>query len=104
MNQEERYIKDDDSKEKKAKEQIKLRIKFEDYRGSVFANITTLRSQIRFKSDPHIVYTEKVNKIAISSNDNKRLQTYDKVTTYPYGTNAFKVCESEVIAMKNINK
>ena len=30
-------------------------------------------------------------KIALSSNDDKRLQTFDKITTYPYGTNAFKV-------------
>ena len=31
------------------------------------------------------MYTEEVNKIALSSNDDKRIQTYDKVTTYPYG-------------------
>ena len=42
------------------------------------------------------MYTEEVNKIAVSSNDDKRLQTFDGVTTYPYGTNAFKVCESEM--------
>ena len=41
------------------------------------------------------MYTEEVNKIARSSNDDKRLQTFDKITTCPYGTNAFKVCESE---------
>ena len=41
------------------------------------------------------MYTEEVNKIALSSNDNKRLQTLDRVTTYPYGTNAFKVREIE---------
>ena len=83
---------------------IKRRIKFKDYKDSVIENKTILRSQLRFKSDLHIVYTEEVNKIAISSNDDKRLQTYDKVTTYPYGTNAFKVCESEMIAVKNIHK
>ena len=32
------------------------------------------------------MYTEEVNKIALSSDDNKRLQKYDRVTTYPYGT------------------
>ena len=32
------------------------------------------------------MYTEEVNKIALSSNDDKRLQTSDKITTYPYGT------------------
>ena len=33
------------------------------------------------------MYTEKVNKIALSSDDERRLQTFDWVTTYPYGTN-----------------
>ena len=69
---------------------------------SLFKNKTMLRSQLKFKSDLHIVYTEEVNKIAISSNDDKRLQTYDKITTYPYGTNAFKVCESEMMIVKNV--
>ena len=45
------------------------------------------------------MYTEEVNKTAVSSNDDKRLQTHDKVTTYPYGTNAYKVCETEMIAL-----
>ena len=29
-----------------------------------------------------------------------RNQTFDRVTTYPYGTNAFKVCESEILEVK----
>ena len=61
-----------------------------------------MRSQQRFKSDYHEVYTEEVNKIALSSNDDKRLQTFDRVTTYPYGTNAFKVCESEMVMVKDL--
>ena len=44
------------------------------------------------------MYTEEVNKIALSSNDDKRLQTFDRVRTYPHGTNAFKVCESEMLS------
>ena len=36
----------------------------------------------------------------MSSNDNKRIQTVDKVTTYPYDTNVFKVCENEMV-LKN---
>ena len=74
------------------------------YKESIFENKTTLRSQLRFKSDLHVVYTEEINKIAISSNDDKRLQAFDKVTTYPYGTNAYKVCDSEMMALKNMNK
>ena len=46
------------------------------------------------------MYTEEVNKIALNSKDDKRLQTCDGITTYPYGTNAFKVCESEVMVKK----
>ena len=48
------------------------------------------------------MYTEEVNKIALSSNDDKRLQTFDRITTYPYGTNAFKVCESEMLTVKDL--
>ena len=71
---------------------------FENYKDSLFKDKIILKSQQRFKSDHHKVYTEEVNKIALSSNDDKRLQTFDKVTTYPYGTNAFKVCESEMLS------
>ena len=61
------------------------------------------RSQQRFRSYHHKVYTEEVNKIALSSNDDKRIQTFDKVTTYPYGTNVFKVCENEILLKKKGN-
>ena len=44
-----------------------------------------LKLQQRFKSDCHNVYTEQINKIMSSSNDDKRLQTFDKITKYPYG-------------------
>ena len=71
---------------------------FENYKDSLFDNKTILQSQLRFKSNYHDVHTEGVNKIALSSNDDKRLQTFDRVTTYPYGTNAFKACESEILS------
>ena len=46
--------------------------------------------------------TEEVNKIALKNKDDKRLQTFNRITTYPIGTNAFKVCESEMkIVLKN---
>ena len=43
------------------------------------------------------MYTEEVNKIALSSNDDKRIQTFDRVSIYPYSTNVFKVCENEML-------
>ena len=67
---------------------------------SLFNDKVIIRSQQRFRSDHHRVYTEEVNKIALSSNDYKRMQTFDKVTTFPYRTNAFKVCESEILSKK----
>ena len=57
---------------------------------------------IQIKSDHHKVYTEEVNKIVLSSDDDKRLQKFSRVTTYPYGTNVFKVCESEMLAVKDL--
>ena len=48
------------------------------------------------------MYTEEVNKIALSSNDDKRLQTFGVIETYPYGTNAFKVCESEMMVVRDL--
>ena len=51
-----------------------------------------LKSQQIFKSEAHNVYTEEINKIPLSTNDNKTLQTVDRITIY-----AFKVCESEML-------
>ena len=56
------------------------------YNECLFNKKAVYRSQERFKSYYHDVYTEEVNKIALSSNDDKRLQTSDRITTYPYGT------------------
>ena len=48
-----------------------------------FNNKTVDRSQEIFKSYYHDVYTEEVNKMALNSNDDKRLKTSDRITTYP---------------------
>ena len=76
---------------------IKRELTFKNYKDSLLINEIVTKSQHRFRSDHHKVYTEEVNKIALSSNDDKRIQTFDRITTYPYGTNAFKVCESEML-------
>ena len=93
------YLMDDDNEKKKAnrikKCVIKRRLMFENYKDSLFNNKTILKSQLRFKSNHHDVYTEEVNKIA---DDDNRLQAFDRVTTYPYGTNALKACESEMLS------
>ena len=68
----------------------------------MFDNKIILKSQQRFRCDHHEVYTEEVNEIALSSNNDKRLQTYDRITTYPYGMNAFNVCESQMLLSEKI--
>ena len=97
------YLMDDDTEHKKAKGTKKCVIKrkhmFENYTDYLFNDKIILKSQQRYKSDYHNVCTEQINKIALSSNDDKRLQTFDKITTYPYGTNAFKVWESEMLSI-----
>ena len=86
------YLMDEDIEHKRAKGTkrciIKRRMMFGNYKDSLSNNKTILRAQVRFKSDLHM-YTE-VNKIALNSNDNKRLQTIDRIMMYPYGTNALK--------------
>ena len=49
----------------------------------MFKNETMLKSQQRFKKEGHCIYTKEVNKIALRSNDDKRLQTFDRIRTYP---------------------
>ena len=70
---------DDDSEAKKAKETkkcvIKRMLKFNDYKNCVLYNKVVLKSQQRLKSEARNVCTEEVNKIALSSNDDKRLKT-----------------------------
>ena len=61
-------------------------------------NQIILKSQQRFKSEGHDVYTEEVNKIPLSSNDDKRLQTFDRITSYSYGTSFGKVCKTELLS------
>ena len=79
------YLTDDGAETKKAKGTkkcvIKRILRFQDYKDCLFNNEVILRSQQRFKSEAHNIYTEEVNKIALSSNDDKRLQTYDRITT-----------------------
>ena len=74
---------------KKLKEQkkcvIKTMIKFNDYKNFLLKDEVILKSQQRFISKKHDVYTENINKIALSNNDDKRIVSSDKITSYPYG-------------------
>ena len=83
------YLADDCKKDKKAKGIkkciIKRMIKFNDYKNCLLKDEVLLKSQQRSLSKKHDVYTENVNKIALSNDDDKRIVSSDKITSYPYG-------------------
>ena len=45
-------------------------------------NKIILRTQQRFKKERHNVFTKVINKISLSSNDDKRMQSIDLIETY----------------------
>ena len=83
------YLTDDCKEGKKAKGTkkcvIKRMIKFDDYKNCLLNGEVILKSKQRFISKRHNVYTENINKIALSTNDDKRIVSSDKITSYPYG-------------------
>ena len=125
---------DDDKKAKGTKKcVIKRKLKFQDYKNSLEAsqlgkkrnhlqkNKTDvdslgdqkefikndkliIKTQQRFESERHNVFTEEINKIVLSSNDDEKVQSIDLVETYAYGMNKDLVCKKEEIKCKNIIK
>ena len=93
---------DDGNSDKKAKGTkqcaIKGILKFNDYKNCLLNNKIILKSQQRFKREARNVYSEEINKIALSSNHDKRLQTFDRITSYPYGISVGKVCKTEILS------
>ena len=83
------FLTDDGKEDKKAKGTkkcvIKKMIKFNDYKKCLLNDEVILKLQQRFISKKHDVYTENINKIALSNNDDKTIVSSDKITSYPYG-------------------
>ena len=83
------YLTDNDKIDKKVKGTkkcvIKKMIKIDDYKKCLLNDKVILKSQQRFMSNKHDVYTEDVNKIALSNDDDKRIVSSNKITSYPYG-------------------
>ena len=78
------YLTYNDKIDKKAKgtkkSTINKMIKFDDHKKCLLNDKILLRSQQRFISNKHDVYTENVNKIALSNDDDKRIVSSDKIT------------------------
>ena len=128
------YLIDGGSEDKKAKGTkkcvIKRKLKFENYKNCVEAtqlenkinyleknkidinsikefiknNKSILKIQQRLKSERHNVFTEEIIKIALRSNDDRRMQSIDLIETYAYGTCKDLVSDKEVIKCSNIIK
>ena len=128
------YLMDDNNEDKKAKSTkkcvIKIKLKFGNYKNCLEAtqlvnkinyleknkidmdsikefiknNKSILKIQQRFKKERHNVFTEEINKIALSSNDNKRIQSIDLTETYAYGKSKDLVNDKEEIKCSNIIK
>ena len=100
------YICDNDKVDKRVKG-IKKCVRdrvlmFQHYMDALLLNKKIRAIQQIFKSDHHTITTKEVNKIALKNKDDKRLQTFDGITTYPNGISAFKVCKPEMkIVLKN---
>ena len=67
-------------KTKKQKTQIDIN----SIKGFIKNNKSILKIQQRFKSERHNVFTEEINKIALSSNDDKIMQSIDSIQTNAY--------------------
>ena len=64
----------------------------------------TLKSQQRFRSKKRNVFTEEVNKITLSANDNKGIQSIDSTETYASGTSKVLVCKKGKIKFNIVIK
>ena len=83
------YLTDNGKIDKKAKGTkkcvIKKMIRFDDYKKCLLNDKVISKSPERFISNKHDVYTEDVNKIVLSNDDDKRIVSPDKISSYPYG-------------------
>ena len=75
-----------------------------NYKEFIRKNKSILKTQQRFKSEGRDIFTEEINKIALSSNDDKRIQSIDLIETYTYRTSKDLVSEKEEIKCNNIIK
>ena len=82
------FLTDNGKEDKKAKGTkkcvIKKMIKFNDYKKCLLNDEVILKPHQRFISKKHDVYTKNINKIALSNDDDKRIVSPNKITSYPY--------------------
>ena len=80
---------------------IKKHLHFDLYKKALFNNETTRCTQQRFKSDHHKIYTQSIHKVASNNKDDKRIQSFDGITTSPIGMDKDLIIKSEQEIRKN---
>ena len=76
----------------------------EDHKEFIKSNKLLLKIQRRFRSKKHNVNIKEINNIALSSNDDKKIQSIDSIETYAYGMGKDLVCKKEEIECNNTIK
>ena len=69
---------------------------FDMYKQCIYENKNFNCIQHRIKSNLWSTDTLQIDKISLNNFDNKKVRSFDGITTYPYGSNAFKVCFEEL--------
>ena len=86
----------DGSEDKKCNGMTKIAtkrsIQFDDYRECLFSRKEQHRKMNVIRSYCHEIYTEEINKIELSSDDDKRVIMVDGIHTLAYGYTNLKNC------------
>ena len=64
---------------------VKKQISFEDYKECLFSRAPQMRKMNVIRSHQHEIFSETVNKIALSANDDKRIILDDGISTLAFG-------------------
>ena len=64
---------------------VENKITFDDYKRCLFSGDKQYRQMNVFRTQKHEIFTEEVNKVALSADDDKRIILPDKVHTLAYG-------------------
>ena len=76
----------------------------EDHQKFIKNNKLILKTQQRFKSENYNVFTKETNRIALSSNDDKIIQSIDSIEIYAYEMSKDLVYKKEEVKCNNIIK
>ena len=76
----------------------------EDKKEFIKNNKLISKTQRRFRSEKQNIFIEEIDKIALSSNDDKRIESIDWIETYGQWKSKGLVCKKEEIKCNNIIK